>query len=609
MKKKTALFVSLSLFMSSLFTGCGSEAEVQADPPDPLELFYDSISEDYAKRVMEALSEFGTNPDLGFRTSGSVAELAAAEYLYHEMQDIGLKNVGRYEVAPDSWEFQKAALSFFDELGVAREIVMASYQTQYECEEEEAVLIYVGMGTDADYIDAEPVDTDDAGANRAGAGDADGDYMEIDAEGKLILIDIDQHRDWQVKWPAYQAMLKGAKAVIAVNTGGYFQYDVSTLGIHNICGPSYAPVFTVSAGDGNTLKKLIADSGDDEISVSLTADSRVAPGRAAYSVIGEIPGAVEEVIYMVANYDGFFHAFENNASGVGAALGIAKAIVDSGYEPFKTIRLVFHPAGEWGLTDSKYDWARGAYLTVNGHPEWAEKAFALISFDGGVTCNYADGARVGASWEFSDFAMDIGADVEGGPFRSFEVVCPAQPAAGGFPYAQKGVPILSSGFAGVESQVEEIYRSNMDTGDYLYYEDAVIFAQMLYGTYVMELDRLPIKPLDYLTLFESLLRSVDAKSSPNADALVDAVYDALDAAKDLNGRIKKGDFGQDEAKEINSDMYRISRTVQDKLLSLTWEDEAVFAHERHQRNALLIRDAVSALREVKEVPACQVSAA
>jgi Iap family predicted aminopeptidase len=172
------------------------------------------------------------------------------------------------------------------------------------------------------------------------------------------------------------------------------------------------------------LKRLIEDSKEGEISVRLTADSKITEDETAYSIIGEIPGATQEVIYMTAHYDGYFQAFEDNASGVSAALGIAKALIDSGYEPQKTIRFIFHPAEEWGLIDSRYDWAAGAYLTINKHLGWAENAFALINMDGGVFSNDADGIEINASWEFAGFAEDVGFDVPESPFDDFKVVSP-----------------------------------------------------------------------------------------------------------------------------------------------------------------------------------------
>ena len=58
----------------------------------------------------------------------------------------------------------------------------------------------------------------------AGKGTAD-DLAELDIEGKLVLIDINQREEWWINYAAYQAHLKGAAAVIAVQESGYGEID------------------------------------------------------------------------------------------------------------------------------------------------------------------------------------------------------------------------------------------------------------------------------------------------------------------------------------------------------------------------------------------------
>ncbi len=46
------------------------------------------------------------------------------------------------------------------------------------------------------------------------------DYENIDVKGKLVLIEINQREEWWFNYPVYQAHLKGAKALIAVQSRG-----------------------------------------------------------------------------------------------------------------------------------------------------------------------------------------------------------------------------------------------------------------------------------------------------------------------------------------------------------------------------------------------------
>ena len=586
MTKNILLFILISIFVLAFLSGCGNDIEItEEQPPDPIDLFYGAITLGYPADVMDALSGFGNSYRFGFRTSGSEAELAAAEYLYGEMLEIGLKNVVKESITVDSWEFSKAELSielsfelpFEDEEGEVwteiRTVDMAAYPAQCEYEEEEMTLIYAGKGTEADYED-------------------------IDAEGKLALIEVDQREDWRISWPAYQAKIKGAAAVIAVDASGYFQYGLDTLGVLDINGAIDGPAFSVTARDGDMLKELIEESENGEIAVNLTADSVITEDSTAYSVIGEIPGAGDEVIYMIAHYDGYFGGFDDNASGVGAVLGIAKALIDSDFVPQKTIRFILHPAEKWGGADPGCDFAVGACQTLSNHPEWAENAFALIDIDGGVTSNYALGIEISASREFMDFALEVGFNVEGSSLGDFDVIPADSSRTGDFLYARQGVPVMRSGFSGDEDKFEEVSHSNMDTREYFFNEDAILFTQKLFGTYVIELDRLMVKPLNYVILFEDLLDSIGASAPAGAEALEDAVYMAMDASKALSGKIEKsGDsWDPDEAVAFNTGLQRLSRSIHDALISTTLDGRIIFAHERYQTNVSAISAAVSSLR-------------
>ena len=564
------LLLSLLALVLIILAGC--EFEVKEEKPDPLMAYYKEISAGYPLSVMNSVTQFGTNGDLGFRTAGSSAELALAGFLHDEMVEIGLKNVVMDAILVDAWEFTEAKLTFADGRGVEHEIIMASYPTQFECESEAFELIYAGRGTKEDYAD-------------------------MDAAGKLVIIDVDQALDWQVHWPAYQAKLKGAAAVIAVNTDGYGMYDDFTLYVGSYRGPKDAPVFTVSRREGEALKKLIGNSEEGSLSVTLTADSRIMPGEKAYALIGEIPGAAGDVIYMTAHYDGFFYSFDDNASGVGAVLGIAKGLIDSGYVPEKTMRFVLHPAKEWGLSDSRYPWSFGSYQTMKKHPEWAENAFALINIDGGVTSLRAGGINIRTSFEISEIAGMIGYNVEGSPFDNIEFISKASAYADDFPYAQKGIPVISSGFSGADEEYREVNHTNMDAGDYFLNEDAIHYALKLYGTYLLEFDRLLVKPADYYPFFTSMSGYVKPlKDKLNADAFESAIYNAADASRDLTALIEKGKISAADADFLNNQLYRISKSIQEKLLTLSFEDEVIFAHERYLKNVGMIEAAVGELR-------------
>ena len=62
----------------------------------------------YSLGIMDWLLSLGSNPKLGFRTSGSAAEFAAADFLFEEMKRIGLHHVRKEVVPADNFEFKEA---------------------------------------------------------------------------------------------------------------------------------------------------------------------------------------------------------------------------------------------------------------------------------------------------------------------------------------------------------------------------------------------------------------------------------------------------------------------------------------------------------------------
>lgn len=63
-------------------------------------------------------------------------------------------------------------------------------------------------------------------------------------------------------------------------------------------------------------------------------------------------------------------------------MGIAKAIVESGYQPQKTLVFCAMAAEEWGVVNTRYDWSTGAYNQIfRVHPEWVGKVIADINFE------------------------------------------------------------------------------------------------------------------------------------------------------------------------------------------------------------------------------------
>ena len=190
-----------------------------------------SVDVDYAFEFAKSLEQFKTNEKLGFRTAGSVAEIETGEHIGEEMKKIGLVEVTKDEFKVDTWEFEKADLTFTDTNGEEHLAVLGAYQVNFDTEGvKELEVVYAGKGTAADL-------------------------EGLDIEGKLVLVDINQREEWWVNYPAYQAHVKGAAAVITVQEAGYGEVDPDALNAQDICGPDDAPAFSMSQTDANGIKR------------------------------------------------------------------------------------------------------------------------------------------------------------------------------------------------------------------------------------------------------------------------------------------------------------------------------------------------------------------
>ncbi|MEI3212459.1 MAG: hypothetical protein V8S42_09250 [Lachnospiraceae bacterium] len=90
-------------------------------------------------------------------------------------------------------------------------VPLGGYATEADFSQETLQLIYVGKGTEKDY-------------------------KGLEVSGRAVLIDIDQMNEWWINFPAYEAAIHGAAAVICCNTGGFGQTGDETLVSEDICG-------------------------------------------------------------------------------------------------------------------------------------------------------------------------------------------------------------------------------------------------------------------------------------------------------------------------------------------------------------------------------------
>lgn len=527
--------------------------------------FTQYLDVNYSLGVIEKLNSYESNPDLGYRTSGSAAEFAAAEYLYNEMRAIGMKNVRKDAVTVDNFEFKRADLIYQMPNGNPKKIILSAFQARCFAEDEKIKVVYVGKGTQADYEGR-------------------------DVAGKYVLVDINMVDDWFIYWAVGQAASKKAAGIIVVQVDGYCSWSADTLGVQDISTNANLPTLSMTVRDADVFKEHLKANGG-ELECVLNADVRITNNGITHNVIGEIPGEIDEVVYLIGHYDGYFRAFSDNASGIAAILGICRAFVASGWKPKRTLRVCLHGAEEWGLENSRYDWARGATMEVRKHPEWAENGFMLVNLDGNLIQSDATSSAVRTAWELEEGIREMGQSVEGNIYP-FTTLAPLWTWTESYMYAMLGIPTIESWYEGVNFWPS--YHSTSDTREVNYYSDeAYLSSHILYGTLLQKIDALEVRPLKFTALFDQLRANLDRDTTggcPALEAAIDQVYAQSKALKEKEAKLA----GQSEALRVyNAKIAKVFAKIINELFGLDWYENYHFIHMRNQNNIQLLNKVLS----------------
>lgn len=583
--KRRIVSMLLAVFLLVSATACAKQPDT-----DATQAYLSKVDVDYSYNLALKLEEIRSNEKLGYRTAGSEAELATGDMLKEEMERIGLQDVTKDAFTLDTWTFTKAQLCFEDGAGEEYVAELGGYQTNFVTDGAETfTVIDGGQGTEADL-----------------AG--------LDVTGKLVLVDINQRADWWINYPAYEAHLAGAAAVIAVQDGGYAEVSDDALNAQDICGPSDAPAFSMSRTDAELLRAAMDENG--EANVTLDADSRVEMDGTSYNVIGTIPGRdTESMVLMSAHYDSYFAGFQDDNAAIALMMGIAKGLIDSGYQPEKTLVFCAMAAEEWGVSNTRYDWSTGAYNQIfRVHPEWVGKVIADINFEL-PAMNEGTADQIRTSYELKTFVDGFKStvpQVDGVFPDGIEIIVPAQTWSDDFSLSIAGVPSSVTALRGGFAQTH--YHSQFDDRD-TYSREAFLFHHNMYGLLMMAYDHCAVSPLDFSTRLSVLRESMDdtIMTAEQMDALNAALDEAEAAAgtawdkvSEANaayqqvldaGDTDKADELLAEAREMNANVLAAFKLAEDSFVRLTWEDSSIFPHEHSQNNLLALEGAAEALKQ------------
>ncbi|MGX8774341.1 MAG: M20/M25/M40 family metallo-hydrolase [Bacillota bacterium] len=580
MKKYLAIMMSV-VFAFTIFglSGCGNEeAQVEEETAAP-ELseeyvaFADAVDIDFAKEVNETVAAFGDDEAVGMRSAGSPAEYETCQYLEGVMNDIGLNNVTVDDITVDGWTFNGANITFTNVDGEEQKIDLGGYQTTIQADNQEVELVYVNRGTEADY-------------------------EGLDVTGKLVLYEINQEEDWWINYPAVQAKEKGALCSIAMREFVEKDEDGTRIGVQDVCAPADAPALAISRKDCKALKKAIKASGGDSIKVTFNADSKVTENATSHNLYGEIPGAEDETIFVFAHMDGYFHAAYDDAWGCGASMGMAKAMIDSGYIPDKTIRFCIHGAEEWGREGSEYDWSTGAYEDiVTNHPDWVDGGFAIVNMDSGYTVEGEKGKGTLCSTELKGFAKKSIGELAGSSKYEWKHG-DLSTYTEDFMWTRKGIPAICAG-DGDETKYDDVgYHSTYDSWEYQPLdEEGYVEMMKTFGKVVIDLDSCKVRPMNFKARIKSFEKSLNDDAQAQFSEAIEEAYASADGLQDKMDQVEES--GDDAAAtELNKKTQEVYLAFQDSLLGLDFINvDAIIRHDMYEDNLDNLDGAIAALED------------
>ena len=596
-KTLTALLLSLSLLLS----GCGqSQTTTPPSLKEEYDAFMEAVSPDYAYNIALELT---TNPEffnseLGGRTAGSDAEHAAADYLAGVMEEIGLSNVEKVAAPCDRWQFNGASFTVD-----GKEYPVYSYATASTPPEGiTAEVVYAGKGTMWDYED-------------------------LDVEGKIVLVDVDQRADWWVTYPMLEADFQGAAAILAANVGGFSQVADDALNCQDICGPTSIPTLSIGLADSQELQNKMKEG---PVTATLVVDNEVEiDAGTTYNIMGVLKGkSSDHQILVGGHYDVHFWGFQDDNCAVGLVLSMAKAMIDSGYQPENDIVFCLHGAEEWGSSYTQYDWTVGAWEMINSvHPDWVGKTLAFLNFElpayefDTYTSTYS-APEMYAMLDYYANEYPYSPDPEGCfPDGVLTEGYQTYTYSDDFSYYAAGVPSTVNGFL-LQKDMEnvfpfyvDIYHSQYDTPD-TYNEAVMDFNIRYYGALAMYINQTPALYLDFTAQYDRILASIDEEAMAAAGVDMAAFHTALEelntAAQAMTERVKAlnrdylkaredGDSAAmeklwAEGKELTAQNLQAFEFAQKNLLGLMYE-RPIVPHEAPQENIQLCQDIIACLEQ------------
>jgi aminopeptidase YwaD len=591
MKRGHAIFAIAGTFMFafSLLSPLGAQADPPDDATDWLEVISEHMDSEYVQGVVEDVVAIGSC-DLGFRVAGTAAEHETVDYIVDEMNAIGLMGVGTEPVSVDAWEFRSASLKV--DSPVEMEIQASSFGCVQGTDGPiSGEMVYVGSSYASDY------------------------EVAGDVEGKIVFTNWDGYNVW-IDAIGMMAYLHGAKAIVVSNMDSMYAQGDYALHCQDASWDTgvWPPAIYIPKEYGFELLELI--EGGETLTVTVESDIEVDLDATGYNTIGYIPGKNygtpdDRLLIVGDHHDAWFTGAADDTSAIGLTLGMAKAIIDSGYEPENTLVFTTHTAEEYGTTNVYFDWCVGAwYQITREHPEWAGKAIAYINLEmqGIKEAEFSIQTPVDLYPFMCEVAEKHSDRMPFGVSVNYDITCWND----GFTFTAEGVPGITTASVHEEGELcmDNIYHTQLDCVDILdfdYLGDGCLFMNL---AMTIELDQMEVIPYSFDARAAHFAESWIAGKALGVGADAELVI-AVDAAAaefaTLAGEwaTAKDSVPPGKIGKVNQLLLDTIKVVEDGFTAMEVWELTVYPHEQGLRDAFWIDVCIDRLS--KENPAAAKS--
>lgn len=532
------------------------------------------VDADFMESFIKEFIEIGDNERWGGVHAGSDSEHEAADFIEAALHKIGVPKVERIPLPTDKFQFNDAKIAAGDR----------------------TIFPYAYTAPGTDRISSFIVDMGSSTKK---------DYEGKDVSGKIVLLEAMGFIEGaSLSCQIQEAEYQGAAAVIVVATEEVLNEE--TIRVQPLNYIAKIPVVGVSGKDAEYLRTFC---GSDE-KIEMTVDTVFAPkGGTTYEIIGEIPGKndKERILYS-AHYDHYFRCVQDDVTAAATLLGIAKAMVESGYQPERTIDFIFTGSHETGNAGSRYPYISGSWKLLDGPKSlWKQDALVAVNFE----YTALDLKKIGmlcspeVNGLYTDFYHYIPDDI-----LNFKPVTKAADSedyylfawADTIAYLTNGIPCFMN-----DSITEQLYdgsspyigrdHSNHDDLSAFSKEDIKVNTQ-LFAALGIYCDSIPVVPLDFTYRLGTLLSAEDIRQLDDLEIPSGELQQEIKALQETGSQLltkieayNQNNISGQEACRINQCIHQANRKLIDTLDKINSQDFITTAHRKYIDNISLLEKA------------------